>query len=172
MRILRMGLAAWLPACAKFRRSLETSSLRLRLYGWRDIGILQTLYYPDFISKLFPSSLSFRRWLVRTFQVLYLLETRKAGGIDSLVGFIGLYRIDPGSSIWLSAGIFKPEDRGKGYGSKGLEILLDHLRESALAKNVFAEVMKTNERSLSFFEKSGFTRCMEHKNTFVLEKDL
>jgi len=158
--------------CVKFRRSLETPSLRLRLYGWRDIGILQTLFYPDFISKLFPSSLSFRRWLVRTFQVLYLLETRKAGVISDVVGFIGLYGIDPGRSIWLSAGIFNFEDRGKGYGSKGLEILLDYFRESALAKNVFAEVIKTNERSLSFFEKSGFTVRLENEDTFVLEKDL
>jgi len=158
--------------CAKFRRCLETPSLRLRHYGRRDIGILQTLFYPDFISKLFSSSLSFRRWLASTFQVLYLLEIRKNDGIVGVVGFIGLYRIDPGRSIWLSTGIFKPEDRGKGYGSKGLEILLDHFRESALAKKVFAEVKITNERSWSFFEKSGFTSRMDNEDTFVLEKDL
>jgi RimJ/RimL family protein N-acetyltransferase len=158
--------------CAKFRRSVETPALRLRLCGWRDIGILQTLFYPDFILKLFPSSLSFRRWLARTFQVLYLLEPRKAGGIMGKVGFIGLYRIDPGRSIWLSTGIFNPEDRSKGYGRQGLEILLDYLRESGLSKKVYAEVMKTNERSLSFFEKSGFRSRMDDENTFVLEKEL
>jgi len=158
--------------CVKFRRSLGTSSLRLRHYGWRDTGILQALFYPDFISKLFPSSLSFRRWLARTFQVLYLLETRKDGGIIGMVGFIGLYRIDPGRSIWLSTGIFNPGDRSKGYGRQGLEILLDYLRESGLSKKVFAEVIRTNERSLSFFKKSGFRSRMDYEDTFVLEKDL
>lgn len=171
-RVFRPGLADCLPAFSKFRRCLETPSFRLRVCGARDLGTLQYLFASEMSPKPFPSSLSFRRWLLRTFHLLYVLETRETGGLTCIVGFMGLYRVDPGRSIWLSTGIFDPEDRRKGYGRKGLEILLDYLRENALAKKVYAEVIKTNERSLSFFENSGFKACRENEASFVLEKDL
>jgi RimJ/RimL family protein N-acetyltransferase len=171
-RIFGPGLAGYLPVCARLRRCLETPSFRLRVYGPQDLSTLQDLFGPEMLPKPFHSSLSFRRWLISTFQVLYMLETREVGGMTLVVGFIGLYRVDPGRSVWLSTGIFDAEDRGKGYGSKGLEILLDHLQENTIAKKVYVEVMKTNERSLAFFERSGFTTRLENEGSFVLEKDL
>jgi RimJ/RimL family protein N-acetyltransferase len=171
-RIFGPGLAEYIPVCIRLRRCLETPSFRLRVYGPRDLRTLQDLFGPEMLPKPFHSSLSFRRWLISTFQILYMLETRGTRGMTGVVGFIGLYSIDPGRSVWLSAGIFNPEDRGKGYGSKGLIMLFDYLQENAVAKKAYVEVMKTNERSLTFFERSGFTVRLENEDTFVLEKDL
>jgi hypothetical protein len=89
-----------------------------------------------------------------------------------IVGFIGLYKMAVGSTAWLSIAIFKPEDRGRGFGKEAIGLLLDYLQLNGIVERVLVEIFKTNELSLSFFKDSGFEIYGQQKDRFLLEKYL
>lgn len=157
-----------------FERRLKSGGLTLRLYRLRDLHIL----YPLFTSKIlleasgvkfkvFNSLFSFSKWLITTFQAVYVIEIEENGG-HRIVGFSGIYNMKIGQSLWLSLTIFNPEDRRRGYGGKVLKLLLDSLRKNGAAQTVYAEVLKTNESSLRFLRKLGFEVCGQDENKFLL----
>jgi RimJ/RimL family protein N-acetyltransferase len=107
------------------------------------------------------------KWLLLTFQVIYLIEMGK-----TVLGFVGLYNVKPEKNLNLSVELFNPDDRGKGYGTDALGLLLPYIQEKGLAEEVVAEVSSTNTRSLSFFAKAGF-EIIGHKDArIVLSKKL
>jgi GNAT superfamily N-acetyltransferase len=122
---------------------------------------------PDAGQKTFRSLLSFGKWLLLTFQVIYLIEVEK-----TVLGFAGLYNMKPGKSLKLSIVLFNPDNRSRGYGTDVLGLLLPYLQKKGLVQEVVAEVTSANTLSLSFFEKAGF-EITEHKDDrIVLSKKL
>jgi RimJ/RimL family protein N-acetyltransferase len=109
----------------------------------------------------------FTKWLLRTFQVIYLMEVGK-----TVPGFVGLYDIKPGNSLKLSIAIFSPENRGKGYGTEALGLLIPYLQKKGLAQEVIAEVSSANVGSLSFFSKAGFQITQRSDDRIMLSKNL
>jgi RimJ/RimL family protein N-acetyltransferase len=107
------------------------------------------------------------KWLLLTFQVIYLIEMEK-----KLLGFIGLYNMKPGKSLNLSIAVFDPDDRGKGYGTDALGLLLPYLQKKGLAEEVVAEVASANMRPLSFLAKAGFEIIGHKDERIVLSKKL
>ncbi len=118
-------------------------------------------------NRTFRSILSFTKWLLVTFRVIYLMEMKK-----TVFGFVGLYGMKPGERLILSIAIFNPEDRGKGYGTEALGLLLPHLGKRGLAGEVIAEVSGTNTRSLSFFKEAGFVVTGSKDDRIVLSKKI
>jgi RimJ/RimL family protein N-acetyltransferase len=117
--------------------------------------------------KTFRSLPSFVTWLLLTFQVIYLMEVEK-----TVLGFVGLYNMEPGKSLNLSIALFDPDNRGKGYGTRALGLLLPYIQKKGLAEKVVAEVASTNTRSLSFFAKAGFEIIGHKDDRIVLSKEL
>ena len=155
---------------------MESGGLTLRLYRLKDLPVLHSLFTPEIFfeasgAELKASSLlSFYKWMKTTFQVVYVIEVEETDG-RRIAGFVGLYNMKIGQSLWISLTIFSPEHRRRGYGAKALELLLDLLQKNGAAETVYAEVSKTNRTSLSFFTRLGFgvSRCYE--DSFVLQKD-
>lgn len=55
---------------------------------------------------------------------------------------------------WVT-GVISPECRGKGYGKELFRLLRD-LVISSLSPDVYLDVLRTNERAVSLYEKLGF----------------
>jgi ribosomal protein S18 acetylase RimI-like enzyme len=153
--------------------SLQGQTICLRPCRAGDFSCLRKLFekaafpIPGAGQKTFRSLPSFVKWLLLTFQIIYLIEREKA-----VLGFVGLYNVKPGESLYLSIGLFDPDDWGKGYGTDALGLLFPYLQKRGLTKEVVAEVSSTNTRSLSFFAKAGFEIIGNKDDRMVLSKKL
>jgi len=150
--------------------------LALRAYRFKDLRTLYTLFTPEVVftacgitDRPFHSLLSFRKWLITTFPIGYVIQV---GEVDRrrVVGFVGLYNFEPGRSLWISLAIFHPEDRQRGYGQQALTLVLQTLRTNHVVKTVGVEVLKVNKASLRFCQKLGFAIRGQNAQSFVLEK--
>jgi len=138
--------------------------------------MLRSLFTPEIFLETsglelkVSSLLGFYKWLKATFQMVYVIEVEENGG-RRIVGFAGLYNVKIGQSLWISFTIFNPKDRRRGYGTKALELVFNFLQKNDAAETVYAEVLKTNVRSLCFLRKLGFevSRCYE--DSFILGKE-
>ncbi len=152
---------------------LQEADISLRPCGAKDLSCLRRLFDDAAIplslkgGKGFRSLPSFAKWLILTFQVVYLIEV--AGSVR---GFIGLYGMKTGELLKLSISIFSPGDRCKGYGTRALGLLLPYLRRKEFAEEVYADVPKTNGGSLSFFVKAGFEVRGERDGVLLLARKL
>jgi RimJ/RimL family protein N-acetyltransferase len=156
--------------------SIGNDDLALRSYRVTDLRALYTLFTPEVILKAcgitsspFHSLLSFRKWLITTFPIGYVVQVRESGR-RRLVGFVGLYNLDIGHSLRISLAIFHPDDRQRGYGQQALTLLLQALRNTHMVKTVGVEILKDNRASLRFCQKLGFAVRGQNAESFVLEK--
>jgi RimJ/RimL family protein N-acetyltransferase len=144
----------------------------------RDLFILRSTFRPDLLADIdgaalesFGSLASLWRWLKSTFQLLYMIEQKKAYG-RRIVGFVALYDMDMGKRAFLSAILFDPRDRRHGYGRESVHLLLDHLEEAGAAKQVYVEVVKDNLSSLKFFQNMGFKLQTTYSDSLLMAKNL
>ena len=166
------------PKIARFEPCIRGEDFVLRRYELKDIFALRPLFNPEiFLSangierRAFDSFFSFFRWMVTTFQMFYVCEVGESRG-RRVVGFVGIYNLEIGRSLYLAIVIFNPEDRGRGYGSRAVGLLLNYLNKRGVAEKVCVEVLKTNLESLGFFEKLGFEVRGQDKGILLLEKSL
>jgi RimJ/RimL family protein N-acetyltransferase len=152
---------------------LKGNSVSLRPCRARDFACLRKQLeeaassIPEAGEKTFRSLPSFIKWLLLTFQVIYLIEAEK-----TVLGFAGLYNMKAGKSLNLSIVLFNPDNRGKGHGTDVLGLLLPYLQEKGLVEEVVAEVTSANTLSLSFFEKARFEITGHKDDRIVLSKKL
>jgi L-amino acid N-acyltransferase YncA len=153
--------------------SLQGTTISLRPCRAGDLSRLQKLFrdtalpLPDEGLKTLRSFPAFSKWLLFTFQVIYLIEREK-----SVIGIVGLYDMKPGKSLKLSIAICNPDDRKKGYGAEALGLLFPYFQETGLAEEILAEVSSDNTRSLFFFAKAGFETLKRRDDRIVLLKKL
>jgi RimJ/RimL family protein N-acetyltransferase len=163
----------------RFEREIRGEQLTLRLLRIRDFFILRSTFHP---ALLLPGvggaafeSFGFLalvwRWLRSTFQVFYVIERRRAHAYR-IVGFIGLYDLEVGRKASLSAVLFDPRDRRRGYGRESVHLLLDFLKKAGIAKRVYVEVFKANLSSLTFFQNMGFKIQTGHSDCLLMAKKL
>lgn len=86
----------------------------------------------------------------------FVVERREDG---RLLGCVGHYRAHPVLTIldvWYMMG--EPAERGKGYGSEAVGLLLDHLFRTEPVERVGATCAVENVASIRLLEKLGFRR--------------
>jgi GNAT superfamily N-acetyltransferase len=96
----------------------------------------------------------------------------KAAGTDRMIGFLGLYNLETGQRVYLSAVLFDPEDRRQGYGRQALTLLFNFLTESGVAREARAQVFRSNAASLAFLQAVGFEVLADHGDQLLLVKAL
>ncbi len=91
-----------------FKRRLEESGLILQLCRLRDLPVLHSLISPEVLHEVaniefqaFRSLFFFWKWVMTTFQVIYLIKVDENGG-HRIIGFVGLYNMELGRSLRLS----------------------------------------------------------------------
>ena len=76
---------------------------------------------------------------------------------DQLVGFVRLMHIDwSNGGARLLLGIVDKNDRGKGYGSEALQMILHYAFREMNLYRVSVNVLESNERALAFLHNHGF----------------
>jgi RimJ/RimL family protein N-acetyltransferase len=76
---------------------------------------------------------------------------------DRLIGFVSIENIEWNNQCGeLSIGIGQSEDRGQGYGSEALELILRYAFEELNLYRVGLDVIANNERAVHTYEKIGF----------------
>ena len=88
-------------------------------------------------------------------ELLLVIEDQHTG---TIIGHIGLYDIDIVSKK-TELGILIADDnyRGKGYGSKSTQLMVNYAFESLGMHKVTAEVLSENIASIAMFKKCGFS---------------
>ena len=87
---------------------------------------------------------------------LFLFAVR-AGTDDRLIGFARLDRLEwPHGTANLSLGLGDPKDRGLGYGTEVLDLVLRYAGEELNLFRLSAHVPEYNEGALRFFKRAGF----------------
>jgi len=150
----------------------------LRLLKIKDLSVLHSRYRPEHFAgtrtgepRSFSSLISLWRWLRLSFKAFYLVEI-KAAGTDRMIGFVGLYNLEIGQRVYLSAVLFDPEDRRRGYGRQALTLLFNFLKEAGVAREVFAQVLRSNVASLAFLQTVGFEVLADQGDQILLVKSL
>ena len=158
----------------RFKGCMKKRSIILCLYRLKDLPALCSLFNRETSlvatgsePKVFTSILSLWKWINTTFQVLYIIVVGE-NSRRRIIGFIGLYNIKLGRSLYLSPVLFDHRDKGHGHGRDALELLMDFLQADAVVKEVYAEVPKTNAQSLHFFRGLGFEVCGQRADSFLL----
>lgn len=161
---------------ARFQRNMKSTEISLRLYSLKDLYTLYSLFNQGNLINsdttrygVYNYLSHFCRLMFNKFHVFYVIEVKEKD-VSRIIGFMGLYNIVIGQTVFLSIAIFKPEDRGRGYGKKSIELLLDSLKKYSVVETVCVEILKTNVASLNFFKKLGFEVYRQYKDRFLLEK--
>lgn len=161
---------------ARLKRCIKNSDSTLRPYRLRDLPALRSLFAPEILFQAssieagaFNSLFCLHIWLRTTFEVLYIIEAGE-NSRRRIVGFLGLYNIKIGQSLYLSLAIFNPKDRRRGYGRQAFGLLLGSLRKNNVVRTVYVEVFKTNVPSLSFCNNLGFEVCGQYQDRLLMEK--
>jgi len=98
---------------------------------------------------------------------VFALRTREE---DRLIGFARIEHIEWNHQHGgLALGIAAPADRGKGYGSEALRLLLRYAFDELNLHRLTAVVFGYNTVALRFFEKAGFT--LEVRRRQALNRD-
>lgn len=88
-------------------------------------------------------------------EVLLVIEDSNRG---KLLGHVGLYKIDKiAKKTEVGILIADDESRGKGYGSKITNVIVDYAFNTLGLHKVTAEVIKENVPSVAMFKKCGFS---------------
>jgi RimJ/RimL family protein N-acetyltransferase len=160
---------------ARLEGRIAGRDLMIRLYQFGDLPALRRLFKPEVFSaasgsrvNAFGSSASLWGWVRRTFQVFYVIEVDKRER-RGMIGFAGIYNMDPGNSLWVSLVIFDPKDRRRGYGTRALELLLSSFQKDHVVKRVCGEVLASNTGSLRFLKKLGFDVFAEDRDRVLLK---
>lgn len=76
---------------------------------------------------------------------------------DRLIGFIVIHSIEWNNrSGMLAMGIGNANDRGKGYGSEALQLILRYAFHELNLNRVGLDVIEYNERGIRAYQKAGF----------------
>jgi diamine N-acetyltransferase len=87
-------------------------------------------------------------------QLRFLICERKE---NRPVGCIDLFDFDPiHSRLGVGILIGSKEDRGKGYASQALEMIINYCFKTLNLHQVYAQIGKTNNDSLRLFQSKGF----------------
>ncbi|MEJ2253543.1 MAG: GNAT family N-acetyltransferase [Nitrospirota bacterium] len=158
---------------ARFPRRLRGERLSLRLRSPADLWRLPPLTTPEFMKAVSarplrsPSALSFWLRVRRTYPVCYVIERPE----ESMpLGFLGLYDIRPGESLFFSMGFFRPGDRRRGFGREALSILLGHVGSRGIVRTVRAEMPPDKHDSIALLRSMGFRKAAEEGGKVVMER--
>lgn len=92
---------------------------------------------------------------------------------DEVIGNIGFNKIDP---IFQNAeiGIFigEEENRGKGYGTEALKLIIKYGFENQNLNNIMLRVVETNELAIGAYKNAGFKEFGRRRKSFYKKGNL
>ena len=90
--------------------------------------------------------------------------------------FIGTIKLEPinwkNQTAWLGMMIGDSSERGKGYGSQALNLVLDYAENVLLLNDIFLGVHKNNIPAMSIYKKSGFKTYTVNNSQIIMKRKL
>jgi RimJ/RimL family protein N-acetyltransferase len=90
--------------------------------------------------------------------------------------FIGTIKLEPinweNQTAWLGMMIGDSSERGKGYGSKALNLVLDYAESVLLLKDIFLGVHKDNTPAIRIYKKYGFEIYTVNDSQMAMKREL
>lgn len=90
--------------------------------------------------------------------------------------FIGTIKLEPinweNQTAWLGMMIGDSSERGKGYGSKALNLVLDYAESVLLLKDIFLGVHKDNTPAIRIYKKCGFEIYTVNDSQMTMKREL
>lgn len=126
------------------------------MFNWindREQVLFNAPYKPVSLSRHQEWFEAFQR---RTDAVLFAIRLAQTG---ELIGTCQLHAIHPvHRSAELQIRLGSPSERGKGYGTDAVRLLLDFAFKDLNLRRVYLHVFSTNLAAIRVYEKAGFTR--------------
>lgn len=156
--------------CCVLPRRITGGDIHLRFIRLKDLSFMRPFLSGASSSVKTGSAFYLWKRIFAAYQAVYLIWDNNEP--SDPIGFIGLYGMVPGRSLYISIQIFTESHRMHGYGSKSVSLLLDYFKEKALAEDIWAEVPESNEGSRSFLEAMGFKVCGKDGERLLFKKCL
>lgn len=90
--------------------------------------------------------------------------------------FIGTIKLEPinwkNKTAWLGIMIGDSSERGKGFGSQALNLVLDYAENTLNLKAIFLGVHENNTPAIRIYTKSGFEVCTVNDSKITMKKEL
>jgi len=90
--------------------------------------------------------------------------------------FIGTIKLEPidweNQTAWLGLMIGDSSERGKGFGSQALNLVLDYAENTLHLKVIFLGVHENNTPAIRIYKKSGFEICTVNGSKITMRKEL
>ena len=136
---------------ARFQCNMKSTEISLRLYSLKDLYTLYSLFNQGNLINsdttrygVFNYLSHFCRLMFNKFHVFYVIKAKEKD-VSRIIGFMGLYNIVIGQTVFLSVAIFKSDDRRQGYGKGAIELLLNNLKKNNIVKSIYVEVSSANK---------------------------
>jgi len=75
---------------------------------------------------------------------------------DTMIGFSAFGKNQEDDTIWIVRHMVGAEHQGKGYGSAGLQALIEHMKTRLDCASIFLDVGPENTAAIKLYENAGF----------------
>jgi diamine N-acetyltransferase len=89
-----------------------------------------------------------------------------------MVGFSAFGKNPDDGTIWIVRHMIAEQYQGKGYGKRGLQVLIGHLRSEYQCGMIYLDVAPENQVAINLYQSVGFEdtgRIQGHSHVFVLD---
>jgi diamine N-acetyltransferase len=152
-----------------YLRASEPADLEL-LYAWEN----NTDYWPDADNTHPYSRKNIQDFLNLNHQDIYTLGQMRmmiCTHQNEAIGCIDLFDFNARHQrAALGILIADESNRGKGYASEALELLIQYSFDVLFLKQIYCSVLANNETSIDFFKKAGFEECGRRKQWYKTGK--
>ncbi len=148
-------------------QQLENKNIRLRAVEIKDIDTLYQWENNIDIWRISNTLTPFSRNIIERYvqnshkdiyeikQLRLMIETKKG---QAAIGTIDLFNFDPfHQRAGIGILINNKDDRGKGYASEALSILIDYCFNILQLHQLYCNIESNNTPSINLFKKHGFT---------------
>ena len=90
---------------------------------------------------------------------------------DEMVGFSAFGKNPEDETIWIVRHMIAEQYQGKGYGKKGLQVLIDQMQQECNCEEIYLDVSPENHVAINLYQNAGFKdtgRIQGHSRVLAL----
>ncbi|MCD4737249.1 MAG: GNAT family N-acetyltransferase [Bacteroidales bacterium] len=155
-----------------FLRAMEPEDIDL-LYKWENDS---NLWYLSNIKAPFSRHV-LEQYVMNSHEDIFTLKQLRLMIVKTnkpdfgAIGTIDLFDFDPGNKRAGIGILIDNEERGKGYASEAIELLLDYCFDTLHLHQVYCNITEDNQQSFMLFKKFGFIGTGRKKDWLFIKNE-